>query len=254
MTSRIRAGHASSSLSTLSMGRPRPDDYGHGTHVASSLATASTRTARELASPARILSSVLDGSGRVVSDVIAAIDYAVARRNAQPPCHQSRSRRAYESYHTDPLTLGPSVRCARASPCTPPPEQRAQPGSAHAVWRHNLAGNAPWVLTVGASSHMGRRTAPTTRSQRSPRATHRARPSREARHRRSRHRDRIAVHTGEHALRPRRHLLPGTTTPVLLLEPQRHQHVRTRGERHCGAYAPGQPDPYTECGQGHPPA
>jgi serine protease AprX len=102
---------------------------------------------------------VLDGNGRgYVSDVIAAIDYAIARRadfNIRV-INLSMAAGVYESYNSDPLTLaarravdaGITV-VAAAGNNGRTLDGRTQYGGITAP------GNAPWVLTVGASSHMG---------------------------------------------------------------------------------------------------
>jgi serine protease AprX len=139
------------------------DDYGHGTHVAGIVAgngydSEGLRTG--IAPGARLIAlKVLDSTGRgYVSDVIAALDYAVAERDALNirVINLSVGTGVYESYTTDPLTLA-TERAVRAGIVVVTSagnngrsaEGRTQYGGITAP------GNAPWVLTVGASSHMG---------------------------------------------------------------------------------------------------
>ena len=139
------------------------DDYGHGTHVAGIIVGNGVDSdgARTGIAPGAHLVAlrVLDETGRGhISDVIAAIDYAVANRDALNirVINLSVATGVYESYTTDPLTLAAerAVRAgitvvAAAGNNGRSPEGHPQYGGITAP------GNAPWVLTVGASSHMG---------------------------------------------------------------------------------------------------
>jgi serine protease AprX len=144
--------------------RPAPyDDYGHGTHVAGIIAgngvdSAGARTG--IAPRARlVVLKVLDEQGRGrISDVIAALDYVVAHKNALNIriVNLSVAAGVYESYDSDPLTLAAKravdagiVVVAAAGNNGRSPQGATQYGGITAP------GNAPWVLTVGASSHMG---------------------------------------------------------------------------------------------------
>ena len=97
------------------------------------------------------------GSGRI-SDVIAAIDYVVENKDALNirVINLSVAAGVYESYDSDPLTLAAQravnagiVVVAAAGNHGRSADLRTQYGGITAP------GNAPWVLTVGASSHMG---------------------------------------------------------------------------------------------------
>ncbi len=139
------------------------DDYGHGTHVAGIIAGNgfdSSGARSGLAPGSRlVILKALDGSGQGrISTVIAALDYAVAH------CSELNIRiinlsvgaGVYESYDTDPLTLATKravdagiVVVAAAGNAGRDAQGRTQYGAIAAP------GNAPWVVTVGASSHMG---------------------------------------------------------------------------------------------------
>jgi serine protease AprX len=139
------------------------DDYGHGTHVAGIIAgngfdSSGGRTG--LAPGSHIVSlKVLDANGRgYVSDVIAAIDHAIARSQALniKVINLSVATGVYESYHTDPLTLA-AERAVRAG-ITVVAAAGNNGRTAGGLTQYGAIaapGNAPWVLTVGASSHMG---------------------------------------------------------------------------------------------------
>jgi serine protease AprX len=139
------------------------DDYGHGTHVAGIIAgngfdSGGLRTG--IAPGARlIILKVLDESGQGrISDVIAAIDYAIAQKDVFNirVINLSVATGVYESYDVDPLTLAAQravnagiVVVAAAGNYGRAPQGGTRYGGITAP------GNAPWVLTVGASSHMG---------------------------------------------------------------------------------------------------
>ena len=139
------------------------DEYGHGTHVAGIIAGNGRDSdgARTGIAPGAhvVVLRVLDGRGRGhISDVIAAIDYAVAQREALNirVINLSIAAAVYESYETDPLTLA-AARAVRAGMTVV-----AAAGNNGRSLQGNpqyggiaSPGNAPWVLTVGASSHMG---------------------------------------------------------------------------------------------------
>ena len=102
---------------------------------------------------------VLDQAGRGrISNVIAAFDYVVANKDAFNIriVNLSVAAGVFESYNTDLLTLAARravergiVVVAAAGNAGRDPQGRQQYGGITAP------GNAPWVLTVGASSHMG---------------------------------------------------------------------------------------------------
>jgi len=139
------------------------DDWGHGTHVAGIIAGngyESTGARQAIAPGASIISlKALDGEGKGrISYIIAALDWAVANRvqyNIRV-INMSLGAGVFESYNTDPLTLAAKhavdngiVVVAAAGNLGKNALGQPQYGAITAP------GNAPWVLTVGASSTMG---------------------------------------------------------------------------------------------------
>jgi serine protease AprX len=139
------------------------DDYGHGTHVAGIIAGSgfdSNGRRMGVAPGAKLLGlKVLDGEGHgYVSDVIAAIDYAIsvkATYNVRV-INLSVASGVFESYWNDPLTLAAKratdagiIVVAAAGNLGLDQNGHSQRGGV------TSPGNAPWVLTVGASSHQG---------------------------------------------------------------------------------------------------
>ena len=139
------------------------DDYGHGTHVAGIIAGSgydSGGRRRGIAPGATLLvEKVLDADGQgYISNVISAIDYAIANKDALHlrVINLSVAAGIYESFTTDPLTLA-AKRAVDAG--------LVVVSAAGNLGRNALGepqaggigapGNAPWVITVGASSHMG---------------------------------------------------------------------------------------------------
>src|SRR5690606_19663151 len=139
------------------------DDYGHGTHVAGIIAGSGydSRGARAGIAPRANLIGlkVLDAEGHgYISDVIAAMEYAVEHRSAFNIriINLSVASAVVESYNTDPLaqaarraTDAGLVVVAAAGNLGTGPDDQLQFGGI------TSPGNAPWVLTVGAASHNG---------------------------------------------------------------------------------------------------
>jgi serine protease AprX len=139
------------------------DDYGHGTHVAGIIAGNgydSNGARRGIAPGASlIVLKVLDSDGNgYISNVIAALDYAVEHRTQFNirVVNLSVAAGVYESYTTDPLTLAARraveagiVVVTAAGNFGRSAKGQTQYGGVTAP------GNAPWVLTVGATSHKG---------------------------------------------------------------------------------------------------
>ncbi len=139
------------------------DDYGHGTHVAGILAGSgydSGGRRRGIAPGATLLvEKVLDGAGQgYISNVIAAIDYAIANKDALNlrVINLSVAAGVYESYNTDPLTL--AARRAVEAGLVVVSAAGNLGTAADGAPRYGgvgAPGNAPWVIAVGASSHNG---------------------------------------------------------------------------------------------------
>jgi serine protease AprX len=139
------------------------DDYGHGTHVSGIIAgdgfDSSGRRAG-IAPGARLtVLKVLDanGAGRI-SDVIAALDYVDVNHTALHVrvVNLSVGAGVYESYTTDPLTLAARQLVAHGIVVVAAAGNAGKDPAGHVRYGGITApGNAPWVLTVGASSHMG---------------------------------------------------------------------------------------------------
>src|SRR5689334_8256298 len=139
------------------------DDYGHGTHVAGIIAGNghdSGGRRRGIAPGATLLvEKVLDANGEgYISNVIAAIDYAIANRDALHIriINLSVAAGVYESYNTDPLTLA-AKRAVEAGLVVVSAAGNLGKNGRGAPQYGGIGapGNAPWVITVGASSHMG---------------------------------------------------------------------------------------------------
>jgi serine protease AprX len=139
------------------------DPYGHGTHVAGIIAGNGFDSggARSGIAPGAhlIVLKVLDGAGRGhISDVIAALDYVVSNKLSLniKVVNLSVATGVYESYNTDPLTLAAqkAVTAGIVVVAAAGNNGRGPQGSTQYAGI-TAPGNAPWVLTVGASSHMG---------------------------------------------------------------------------------------------------
>jgi len=140
------------------------DDYGHGTHVAGIIAGNGYDSLGErtgIAPRANIIGlKVLDSNGQgYISDVIAALDYAVSVKDAYNirVINLSVGAGVFESYETDPLAqaakravdAGIVVVAAAGNLGKRASDGQIQYGGI------TSPGNAPWVLTIGASSHQG---------------------------------------------------------------------------------------------------
>ena len=139
------------------------DDYGHGTHVAGIIAGNgydSGGARRGIAPGARLVAlKVLDETGDGhISNVIAAIDYAVEHRQrfGIRIINLSVAAGVHESYETDPLTLA-AKRAVEAGIVVVTAAGNLGRSVDGEVQHGGITspGNAPWVLTVGASNHRG---------------------------------------------------------------------------------------------------
>ena len=139
------------------------DDNGHGTHVSGIIAGNgydSRGSNAGIAPAAHVVSlKVLDRDGRgVISDVIAALDYALANRARYNirVVNLSVGAAVTSSYRTDPLTLAAKRVVDAGIVVVTAAGNLGQNKAGHPQWGGILApGNAPWVLTVGASTHQG---------------------------------------------------------------------------------------------------
>jgi serine protease AprX len=139
------------------------DGYGHGTHVAGIIAGNGSDSdgARSGIAPAARLTvlKVLDGhGGGRISDVISALDYVVANKDLLDirVVNLSVSAAVDESYTTDPLTLAAKRAVEAGLVVVAAAGNTGRDSGGHPMYGGITApGNAPWVLTVGASSHMG---------------------------------------------------------------------------------------------------
>ncbi|MEX2660838.1 MAG: S8 family peptidase [Vicinamibacterales bacterium] len=137
------------------------DGYGHGTHVAGIIAGSGYDSAgarRGIAPGATlVVLRVLDEGGEGhISNVIAAIDYAVEHRAAFNirVINLSVASGVYESFTTDPLTLAARRAVDAGIVVVTAAGNHGQ--TARGTVQHGgitSPGNAPWVLTVGATDH-----------------------------------------------------------------------------------------------------
>jgi serine protease AprX len=144
--------------------QPHPyDDNGHGTHVAGIIAGSGYDSygARAGIAPGAHLVSlkVLDANGGgYISDVISALDWVVENHAAYNirVVNLSVGAAITESYETDPLTLA-AKRAVDAGVVVVAAAGNMGKNAAGQIQYGGITapGNAPWVLTVGASSHMG---------------------------------------------------------------------------------------------------
>jgi serine protease AprX len=139
------------------------DDFGHGTHVAGIIASNGFDSggARAGIAPGAhlVVLKVLDASGNGrISDVIAAFDYVVNNKDLFHirVINLSVGSGVYESYNSDFLTLA-AKRAVEQGIVVVAAAGNAGRNAQGAVQYGAITspGNAPWVLTVGASSHMG---------------------------------------------------------------------------------------------------
>ena len=141
----------------------RYDDWGHGTHVAGIIAGNGYDSYGERAGVAPraniIALKALDAEGKgKISGIIAALDWAINNRAQYNirVINMSLGAGVFESYHTDPLTVATKravdagiVVVAAAGNMGKALNGLPQYGAVSAP------GNAPWVLTIGASSTQG---------------------------------------------------------------------------------------------------
>jgi serine protease AprX len=145
-------------------GRTLPyDDNGHGSHVAGIIGGNGRDSQGEktgIAPKASLVSlKVLDARGQgTISNIIAALGWIA--KNAQTynirVVNMSVGAGVYESYWTDPLTLAAKALTDRGITVVAAAGNLGKNGAGHLQWGAITSpANAPWVLTVGASSTVG---------------------------------------------------------------------------------------------------
>jgi serine protease AprX len=145
-------------------GRPTPyDDDGHGTHVAGTIAGNgydSNGQKAGIAPDASLVSlKVLDANGHgTISNIIAAFGWIVAHKSAYNirVVNLSVGANITESYRTDPLTLAAKAAADAGVVVVVAAGNAGKNALGQPQWGGIQApGNAPWVITVGASSTNG---------------------------------------------------------------------------------------------------
>jgi serine protease AprX len=145
-------------------GRTLPyDDNGHGTHVAGIIAANGKDSFGEnagIAPGASLVSlKVLDQNGQgTVSNIIAALGWIATNASTYNirVVNMSIGAGVYESYWTDPLTLAAKKLTDKGIVVVAAAGNLGKNADGHLQWGGITApGNAPWVLTVGASSTNG---------------------------------------------------------------------------------------------------
>ena len=145
-------------------GRALPyDDNGHGTHVAGIIAGNGYDSKGEKAgiAPGASLVSlkVLDANGQgTISNIIGALNWVAANYKTYNirVVNMSVGAGVYESYWTDPLTLAAKNVTDKGITIVAAAGNLGKNALGQLQYGAITApGNAPWVLTVGASSTMG---------------------------------------------------------------------------------------------------
>jgi serine protease AprX len=145
-------------------GRTLPyDDNGHGSHVAGIIGGNGRDSGGEktgIAPKAGLVSlKVLDARGQgTISNIISALGWIA--KNAKTynirVVNMSVGASIHESYWTDPLTLATKALTDQGITVVAAAGNLGKNAAGHLQWGAITApGNAPWVLTVGASSTMG---------------------------------------------------------------------------------------------------
>jgi serine protease AprX len=139
------------------------DDNGHGTHVSGIIAGGGFDSAYEkagIAPNASLISlKVLDqnGSGRI-SNLIAALDWTANNYQTYNirVVNMSVGAGVYESYWTDPLTIAARKVVEKGITVVAAAGNMGKNDNGELQWGGITApGNAPWVVTVGASTTNG---------------------------------------------------------------------------------------------------
>ena len=145
-------------------GRTTPyDDNGHGSHVAGIIAGNGYDSYGEkagIAPDANIIAlKVLDSHGAgTISNIIAALNWVAANATTYniKVVNMSVGAGVYESYWTDPLTLATKKVTDKGITVVAAAGNLGKDRDGHLQYGAITApGNAPWVLTVGASTTNG---------------------------------------------------------------------------------------------------
>ena len=249
-------------------GRALPyDDNGHGTHVAGIVGgngydSAGSTSKAGMAPKASVIAlKVLDANGAgTIADIIEALNWVSVNRAAYNirVVNLSVGAPVRESYWTDPLTLAAKKLTDQGIVVVVAAGNRGRNALGTSQYGGITApGNAPWVLTVGASSTQGTLTRNddimANYSSRGPTFLDwSAKP------------DLVAPGTGTVSL-----AVPGSTfymtKPLSLAQrgaqpfgaegvprAERNEHGGAGGERHGRADAPGQSEAHAESGEGDP--
>jgi len=138
------------------------DDFGHGTHVAGIIAgngfDSGGRRAGIAPAAGLVALKVLDASGHgYLSDLIAAFDYVLANQAVYSirAVNVSIGAGVYESYNTDFLTVSAKRLVQGGIVVVAAAGNNGKQNGAVQYGGITAPGNAPWVLTVGASTHNG---------------------------------------------------------------------------------------------------
>jgi serine protease AprX len=139
------------------------DDAGHGTHVAGIIAGNGYDSAGQKSGVAPdaslVVLKVLDATGGgQIGNIIAALDWVLANHTQYNirVVNMSIGASVSESYWTDPLTLATKRVVDAGVVVVAAAGNRGKNAQGQPQWGAIVApGNAPWVITVGASSSMG---------------------------------------------------------------------------------------------------
>ena len=139
------------------------DDLGHGSHVAGIIAGngADSNGQKAGSAPDATLVSlkVLDATGAGnISDIIAALDWVLAHHTEYNirVVNMSVGAQIHESYWTDPLTLAAKRVVDAGVVVVAAAGNWGKSSDGKPLWGGIAApGNAPWVITIGASSTNG---------------------------------------------------------------------------------------------------
>jgi serine protease AprX len=139
------------------------DDFGHGTHVAGIIAGNGTDSNGQKAGSAPgaslVVLKVLDAQGAgSISRIIQALDWVLVNHAAYNirVVNMSVGAKITESYWTDPMTIAVKRVVDAGIVVVAAAGNRGSNDAGQPQWGAiGAPGNAPWAITVGASSTMG---------------------------------------------------------------------------------------------------